>query len=116
MSVLLTAVRKIVPFDMTAGNVCTNLSFLSVLRLTITFSFFLEYKSISSLLFSPKFISLFIACVSKHIGTTFVCPGLIFIVSPAYKFNDLIKKWNDKFLKSAPPSNSYIAFCPMYRP
>ena len=35
-------------------------------------------------------------------------------MSPAYKFNDLIKKWNDKFLKSAPPSKSYIAFCPMY--
>ena len=95
-------------FDINAGNVCTNLSFLTVLRLIMTFSFSLVCMSIN--FFSPSRESHFIAYVSRHIDTTSVCPGLIFTVSPAYEFSDLIKKWNDKFLKSAPPSSSYMAF------
>ena len=102
--------KKIVPFDISAGIVCTNLSSLSLLRFIMTFSFSILHRSMSSNYLSPSLEFLSITWVSIHKGTILDCPGLIFTVCPAYRFNDLIKKWNDKFLKSAPPSNSYIAF------
>ena len=73
LSVLLIAVSNIVPFDMPAGKVCTSWSFLPVLRLTITFSPSLLYKSMSKTFFFPALTFLNRAEFYKHMGTILAC-------------------------------------------